>query len=339
MIRVVRLDVWTAPCFDEILAASADVTLDVLACDGDMERNWALLSEADIYHITAARDEVPPHLLISAELISRCPKLKCVSTSGAGYDTVDIRACSAAGILVVNQAGGNAQSVAEHALALMLALARRLPESARRLRRRDGVAFTREDLMGNEIGGKTLGLVGIGHIGTRTARLAAAFGMKVLASDPYLDQQEIVARGAAPVSLEELLARSDIVSLHCPRTPETLGLFNAKRFQQMKRGAYFVTTARGGIHNEVDLYQALLAGHLGGAGLDVWSVEPPPPDHPLLTLDNVVPTYHTAGVTHEGRRNVAALAARQIVDICEGAAPARMVNPEIYPRFLAGFAA
>ncbi|MGB3289749.1 MAG: hydroxyacid dehydrogenase [Burkholderiaceae bacterium] len=337
MIKVVRLDVWTAPCFDEILAQNKALTLDVLELNGDRARNDELLSKADIYHISAARDEVPPDFQVTADLIRRCPNLKCVSTSGAGYDTVDVEACSAAGILVVNQSGGNAQSVAEHTFALMLALARRFPESNHALRHSSG--FTREDLMGNELSGQTLGLVGLGHIGTLVSKLGAAFGMKVLACDPYLDDKEIVARGAQPVSLDELVASSDIVSLHCPRTQETLDLFNAERFARMKRGSLFVTTARGGIHNESALYDAMRTGHIRGAGLDVWSVEPPPPEHPLLTLPNVVPTYHTAGVTHEGRRNVAAIAAQQILQICRGEVPPRMINPDIYPRFSASFAA
>src|SRR3546814_2243334 len=146
MTRIVRLDVWTAPCFDEILAQDSSLALDVLERNGDQTRNFDLLSSADIYHISAARDEVPPALQVTAELIRRCPNLKCVSTSGAGYDTVDLEACSAAGILVVNQSGGNAQSVAEHTFALMLALARRLPESRQALKH--GNSVTREDLMG-----------------------------------------------------------------------------------------------------------------------------------------------------------------------------------------------
>lgn len=337
MTRLVRLDVWIDPCFDEIIAQDEHITLDVLERSGDQARNWELLSRADIYHISAARDEVPAELQVTAELIQRCPNLKCVSTSGAGYDTVDVDACSAAGILVVNQAGGNAQSVAEHAIALMLALLRRFPESAHALKHSSG--FTREDLMGNELNGKVLGLVGLGHIGTRVAKLGNAFGMTVLACDPYIDEQEAITRGAQPVSLDELLAASDIVSLHCPRTQETLNLFNAARFQQMKQGALFVTTARGGIHHEADLCDALLAGHIGGAGLDVWTVEPPPPNHPLLALHNVVATYHTAGVTHEGRRNVAAISAQQILQICRKEVPYRMVNPDIHPHFFANFSA
>lgn len=328
MTRVARLDVWTDPCFDEILMRDGIISLDVIERHGDRERAIERLANADIYHISAARDEVPEYLQVTANLLARCPNLKCVSTSGAGYDTVDIDACSSAGVLVVNQAGGNAQSVAEHAMALMLAIARRLPESRKVLC--SHTKFTREDLMGNEICGKTLGLVGLGHIGSRVARLAKAFGMRVVAFDPYLTEEHFTSRAATPVSFDELLATSDIVSLHCPRTRETLNMFNAPRFQQMKPGAWFITTARGGIHNESDLHDALVAGHIGAAGLDVWAVEPPPPEHPLLALHNVVPTYHTAGVTHEGRRNIATIAAEQIMQICRGETPARMINPDAF---------
>ncbi|RTZ41604.1 hydroxyacid dehydrogenase [Candidimonas sp. SYP-B2681] len=331
--KVVRLNLWTDSVFDEILGASANVSLKVLNIGDSPDINWPHLSQADIYHISAAKDEVPPTWLVTQELIQRCPNLVCVSTSGAGYDTVDVRACTEAGIAVMNQAGGNANSVAEHTIGLMLAVLRRIVESDIRLKRDTG--FSREDLMGHELNGKVLGLVGLGHIGTRTAQLAAAFGMRVLAYDPYLDESLISARGAQSVSLEELLASSDIVSLHCPRTHETNGLFGADVFKKMKRGAYFISTARGGIHDESALYDSLASGHLGGAGLDVWLIEPPPADHPLLSLSNVVSTYHTAGVTHEGRKNVARMAAEQILEVCHGQAPARLINKEVLPNFLA----
>jgi D-3-phosphoglycerate dehydrogenase len=328
--NVLRLDVWTDPCFDEILRADPDIDLSVMKTAGPVTANWAMLAETDIYHVSAAKDEVPLQWQVTPELIGRCPRLKVVSSSGAGYDTVDVRTCTEAGILVVNQAGGNANSVAEHTFALMLALMRRIVESDSRLKADRG--FIREDLMGHELAGKVLGIVGIGHIGTRVAQLGASFGMHVVACDPYLDEDTIRARGATPTSLEELLASSDVVSLHCPRNPETAGMFGRRAFQRMKRGALFISTARGGIHDEAALCAALEAGHLGGAGLDVWVVEPPPQNHPLLALPNVVSTYHTAGVTHEARRNVATIAARQIVDICAGRTPPRMINPEVYAK-------
>jgi D-3-phosphoglycerate dehydrogenase len=199
------------------------------------------------------------------------------------------------------------------------------------MRREQG--FAREDVMGHEIRGRTLGIVGIGNVGRRVALLAKAFAMQVLATDPLLPPEEIVARGAQPVAFDELLARSDFVSLHCPRDAGTLRLMNAEAFARMKKGAIFITTARGGIHDEAALLQALESGHLAGAGLDVWEREPPPLDHPLLARDDVFATFHTAGVTHEARRNVAGMAAEQLIGLWRGERPPRLVNPEALPAF------
>ena len=178
-----------------------------------------------------------------------------------------------------------------------------------------------------------MGRVGMGHMGTRVARLAHAFGMQVIAVDPYLSAAEIGQRGARSVSMPELLAQSDVVSLHCPRDASTLKMMNAGTFAQMKKGALFINTARGGLHDELALAQALASGHLAGAGLDVWDQEPPPLAHPLLAMDNVFATFHTAGVTHEARRNVAAIGAEQIIQLLSGQRPPRCVNPEVWPTF------
>jgi D-3-phosphoglycerate dehydrogenase len=184
--------------------------------------------------------------------------------------------------------------------------------------------------MGHEIRGKTLGIVGIGNVGTRVAAIASAFGLEVLATDPLLDSQEIERRGATPVALDELLARSDFVSLHCPRDKSTLKMMGADAFARMKQRAIFITTARGGIHDEAALIAALQSGHLAGAGIDVWDQEPPPLDHPLLAMDNVYATFHTAGVTHEARRNMAAIGAEQILQLLAGQRPHRLVNPSVW---------
>jgi len=184
-----------------------------------------------------------------------------------------------------------------------------------------------------------IGLVGIGHVGTRVAHLARAFGMRVIATDPYLTEEEIERRGAKPATLDELLAQSDVVSLHCPRDRTTLRMMDARAFGKMKRGAIFVTTARGGIHDEAALAAALASGHLSGAGLDVWDREPPPLDHPLLAFPNVVASFHTAGVSVEARRNMAAIAAEQIVGVLKGGRPPRLVNPEVWPAYAARFEA
>lgn len=329
--RVVRSDLWIAPAFDQRMASERDIELKIFPARSDSAAAWDMLSAAHVYHISAAKDELPQEFFARAELLARCPDLLCVSAGGAGYDTVDVAACTEAGVLVVNQAGGNAVSVAEHTLAMILGVSRRMIEGDRRMRREIG--YSREDVMGHEICGKTVGLVGIGHIGSRVAALARAFGLEVIATDPLLSHEEITRRGAQPVSFDELLARSDFVSLHCPRDASTLKLMNADTLARMKKGSIFITTARGGIHDEEALVQALQSGHLAGAGVDVWDQEPPPLDHPLLAMDNVFATYHVAGVTHEGRGNIAAISAEQIVELLAGKRPPRLINPDAWPAY------
>ncbi len=336
--QIVRTDLWLDAAFEARLSDETDINLQRIACVSDaasVAAAWQRLTGAHAYNVTAARDELPPHLFVNAALLARCPQLLCVSTAGAGYDTVNVADCTAAGVAVVNQAGANAVSVAEMALGLLLDVARRISECNRRLHSERG--FAREEVMGHEIHGKTIGIIGIGHTGRRVAALARAFGMDVLAFDPLLTAEEISRRGAQPVAFDELLTRADAVSVHCPRDAHTTGLFNTAAFTKMRRGAIFITTARGGIHDEAALAAALQSGHLGGAGLDVWQPEPPPLDHPLLALPNVVATYHTAGVTHEARRNVAAWAAEQLIGILKGERPPRLINPEVWPAYRARF--
>lgn len=330
--RVTRFDLWINPVFDERLAEQSNIELAVASVNGDEQAAFAALQRTHIYQITAAKDELPLKFHAHAPLLERCPNLLCVSSTGAGFDTIDVQACTRAGVAVVSQIGGNSAAVAEMTLGLMLSVSRRIAESDRQLRATRG--FSRESLMGHDIGGKTLGIVGLGHAGGRTAVLAKAFGMRILAADPFLTANEIRARGAEPVDLDTLVRTADIVSLHCPRDKDTLNLFDAARFAAMKKGALFISTARGGIHDEHALADALRSGHLAGAGLDVWHPEPPPLDHPLLSLPNVVATFHTAGVSHEGRRNVAAMAADQIVEMLDGVRPQRMVNPEVWGTFV-----
>ena len=334
--RVLRLDLpLDATTFDSILAADPSIAFAVQPARGDDGAAWQALSAAHIYHVSSARDDMPRQWFVSRAMLARCPSLLAVSSYGAGYDTVDVDACTQAGVCVVNQAGSNAGAVAEHTLGLILGLSKRIGESDRRLRR--GERFTRQDAIGFDLQGRILGLVGIGHAGRRVAELARAFGMQVIANDPFVEPQEIARRGAQSVSLPDLLRRADVVSLHCPLDDSTAGLMGADAFAAMKPGALFVTTARGGIHDETALFQALVDGHLGGAGLDVWAVEPPVPDHPLLGLDKVLATNHTAGVTHDSRRQMATMAAHQILDVARGARPARLVNPEVWPVYVRRF--
>ena len=334
---VVRFNQWYDPAMAARFDREPDIELRTVEREGDPELVWRHLVQAHAFQVSSAKDELPRHWFVTAAMLERCPNLLCVSSNGAGYDTIDVAACTRAGVLVVNQAGGNAQSVAEHTIGLMIDVSRRISENDRLLRMERG--YTREEIMGNEITGKVLGIVGIGHIGTRVARLARAFDMTVLAVDPYLTEEEITRRGAAATSFVDLLARSDFVSLHCPRDEDTLKMMDQTAFARMKKGAIFVTTARGGLHDESALLAALTSGHLYGAGLDVWEKEPPPLDHPLLKLRNVVATYHTAGVTYQARRNMATYAAEQIVGILKGGHPPRLINREVWPVYAKRFEA
>ena len=329
--RVARFDILINPVFDERLRAEAGIELalsPIPKSEADVAR---ALDSADIYHVSSARDEMAQYAFVTPALLERSPHLLAVSTYGAGYDSVDVEACTRAGVIVMNQAGANRDSVAEHAIALILGVVHRLVECDRKMRASRG--FAREAVMGHEVKGMVLGLVGLGHVGRTVAAMAKVFGMDVIATDPYLDAGEMQRRGARKVELDELLAASDIVSLHCPRDAKTVGMIGAAQYARMKRGSYFISTARGGIHDEMALAESLEAGHLAGAGLDVWQPEPPPLDHPLLALDNVFATYHTAGVTHEARRNIATMGAEQIVDLVRGNKPPRLVNPEAWDAF------
>jgi D-3-phosphoglycerate dehydrogenase len=192
--------------------------------------------------------------------------------------------------------------------------------------------------MGTEVQGKTIGIVGLGNVGRRIAELCKGLlGMTVLAYDPYLSAAEMAARGGAKVELDELLRRSDYVSISCPLTKESRGMIGAHEFALMQKHSYFITTARGFIHDEAALLEALRNKSIAGAGLDVWAKEPPPPDHPLLQFDNVLASPHTAGVTKEARANMGKIAAEQLLDALDGKRPPRIINPEVWPRYVTRF--
>ncbi len=182
--------------------------------------------------------------------------------------------------------------------------------------------------------GRTIGIVGLGNVGRRVTELGRGlFGMQVIAYDPYLDEQTIAARGAIKVTLDELLRRADFVSLNCPLDETTRGMIGADEFARMQPHAYFITTARGFVHDERALVEALRAKKIAGAGIDVWDREPPPPEHPLLQFDNVIATPHTAGVTREARANMGRFAAEQLIMTLDGKRPPRIVNPQVWPAY------
>lgn len=330
--RVFYVKYLAHPIYAELLRARPDVRLDRVENESAESEFAPILLDAHAYQVGAARDELAPHFHVGAALLRRAPNLLIVSSNGAGFDPVDVEACTKAGVLVVNQSGGNAHSVAEHAIGMMLTLSKRIIEADRALRRERGV--NRNDLMGTEARGKTLGIVGIGHVGRRIAELCKGLlGMKVLAYDPYLSAEEIASRGAEKVELDALMGRSDYVSINCPLTRETRGMIGSREFSLMQSHAYFITTARGFIHDEAALEEALRNKRIAGAGLDVWSKEPPAPDHPLLKFDNVLASPHTAGVTREARENMGRIAAEQMLHALDGKRPPRIINPEVWPHY------
>jgi D-3-phosphoglycerate dehydrogenase len=322
--------------YADMLRARPDVRLDRLENESLDEIAAPVLAAAHAYQIGAARDELAKHFHVDQDLLRRAPNLLIVSSNGAGYDPVDVEACTARGVLVVNQSGGNAHSVAEHALGMLLTLSKRILEADRALRREANV--NRNDLIGTEAQGKTIGIVGLGNVGRRIAALCQGLlGMKVLAYDPYLSAAEMAARGGEKVELDEVLRRSDYVSISCPLTKESRGMIGAREFALMQPHAYFITTARGFIHDEAALLEALRNKLIAGAGLDVWAKEPPPPDHPLLQFDNVLASPHTAGVTREARTNMGRIAAEQMLDALDGKRPPRIINPVVWPRYAERF--
>jgi D-3-phosphoglycerate dehydrogenase len=335
--RVFYVKYLADPIYADIVSARDDVRLDRLENESPDDEAAPILASAHVYQVGSARDEIARRFHVDAALIAKMPSVLVVSTSGVGYDTVDVPACTAAGILVLNQAGGNREAVAEHALGMLIAVSKRIPETnlvMRRERLADRTAF-----MGNDVFGKTIGIIGLGNVGTRLAELCRGlFAMKVLAYDPYLTADVCAGRGAEKVELADLMARSDYVSINCPLTAETRGMVGAPQFALMRPGSFFVTTARGYIHDEAALADALARRQIAGAGLDVWATEPPPCDHPLLKFDNVLISPHTAGVTRETRRNMGKIAAQQVLDALDGKPVARKVNPEVWPRYAQRFA-
>jgi D-3-phosphoglycerate dehydrogenase len=330
------------PIAAKILGEQEDIELIRLDRDAPEADNWAMMSRAIGYSLGARTELVEPWFG-NAELIARCPNLLAMCSIGAGYDVIDVDACNKAGIIVCNQSGTNNNAVAEHTIGLILSLSKKIGMTHRALLA-ESRPLDRHDYIGNDIRRKTLGIVGIGHIGGRLSQLANGFDMRVIAYDPYLTAEQIAAKGATKVEFKDLLAQSDFVSVHTPRTKETIGMFGAVEFAQMKPTAYFINAARGLIHKEADTLDALRRGVIAGAGLDVFDKEPPPPDHPLLQLPNVVATPHTAGVTHEANYDMSTGSAEQWMMILRGRVPPRLANPEVWPlyskrfREIAGFA-
>lgn len=334
--RVFWFDDGKTPNVADMLEKEPEVAMHRLRFDAPDAENWPIVESCHAYCITSTRDEVPDQFKATPAFLKRCPDLLLVSASGAGYDPVDVKACTEAGVLVVNQTGANAEAVAEHAVGMILALTKKMFHTDRSLRKERGVR--RETFKGWDAKGKTVGLIGLGNTGRRVARICGkGLEMTVLAYDPYIAPADFEERGATATPLDELLRQSDYVSVHCPYNAETKDMIGARELGLMKPGAFLVNCARGGIVNEAALADALVKERIAGAALDVWVTEPPPLDHPLLAFDNFIATFHTAGVTFDSRHNMAAWNAEQVLDTLRGKRPPRLINPEAWPKFAARF--
>ena len=244
-------------------------------------------------------------------------EMKVVTRIGVGYDAVDVPALSRRKVPLMVAGTANSPSVAECALFMMLTLAKRAAEMDTMVK--DGTWGQRLCKLPYDLFGKTVLIVGFGRIGTRTAKRCQAMEMQVLVYDPYKAAAEIRAAGCEPVAeLNSALSRADFVTIHCPKTPETVGLFDAARLELMKPGAYLINTARGGIVDEKALYHALASGQVAGAGLDVFEQEPPPAANLLFGLPNVITAPHVAGVTREAVDRMSVQTARNILSALDG---------------------
>ncbi len=256
---------------------------------------------------------------VTARVIAAAPRLRLIAKHGVGFENIDLEAARARGIPVCLAGDAIADSVADMAFALLLALARHIPQGDRAVR-----AGGWPRMVGLELRDKTLGVVGLGKIGKGLCRRAVGFGMRLVAYDPYPDQAFAQSWGVELLSLEALLARSDVVSLHAPVTPATRGLIGAEALAQMRPGALLINTARGELVDEAALYEALRDGRLGGAASDVF-VREPPGGSPLLTLDRFIAAPHSSGQTHDGLRRMGEVTAETILRVLAGAEPPHRV--------------
>ncbi len=248
---------------------------------------------------------------VTREVIERAKNLKVIGRAGTGLDNVDIPAANEKGIVVMNVPGGNTLSAAEHTLALLFALARKVPQAVASLK---AGKWEKKKFMGVELNGKVLGIIGLGRIGNIVADRAIGLKMKVIAYDPFVSPETAEKKGIELVSLEDLFKRADFITIHTPLTKETYHLVDEKAFSLMKDGVYLINCARGGIIDEEALYEAMVSGKVAGAALDVFEKEPVDPEHPLLKLDNFIGTPHLGASTVEAQKVVAVEIAKQVAD-------------------------
>ncbi|KAA0018136.1 hydroxyacid dehydrogenase [Salinicola corii] len=279
----------------------------------------AILGDADALIVRGAE--------VNRAMLDQAPRLGVIGVHGVGVNAIDIAAATDHGVIVANTPGSNAQAVAEQAIALMFAVARRVPLADRTVREGDFFAFKYSVPM-IELAGLTFGVVGFGNIGRRAARMAKGLGMRVITYSPNAPDAALADVDAERVdSLEALLTRADVVSVHVGLNERTRNLIGREALARMKPSALLINTGRGGTVDETALAEALAEGRLAGAGLDVFAQEPMPYDHPLLTLDSVVVSPHNGGSTAASMSRTARAVARHIIDVSRGQTPAQVLNP------------
>lgn len=289
---------------------------------------------AEIMALVANVDVILTHLApVTAAVISAAGRLRVIGSTRGGPVNIDVAAATARGVPIVYLPGRNLSAAAEFAVGMMIAVTRNIGAGSRGLAAGhwDGKYF-RYELAGPEIGSSTVGLIGFGAIGSQVTSLLRAFGSTVLVVDPYTDPATVAAAGARSVALLELLAQSDIVSMHARLTPETTGMADAAFFTGMKPGAFFINNARGELVRTADLTAALQSGHLAGAALDVFDPEPPPAGHPLLAMERVVATPHLAGASRQVAEYSAATVVGQVARYLREGTLAHCANPDTLSR-------
>jgi len=269
---------------------------------------------------------------VTADVLKNGKKLKVVGRAGVGLDNVDVATATKLGVIVMNTPGGNTFSTAEHTMAMMTSLARSIPQADRSMH--EG-RWDKKKFIGVELYAKTLGICGLGRIGTEVARRAAAYGMKIMAYDPFMNEEAVNRLGVTRASVDEICQKADFITVHSPLTAQTRGMIGKDQFAIMKPGVRVLNCARGGIINEEALLEGLKSGKVAGAALDVFETEPLPVDHPFRSMDNVVMTPHLGAATSEAQEGVAREVAEQIVDVLQGKVIRNAINaPSVDPTIL-----
>ncbi len=321
--------VWTGTKFyPEALSILEPVAAVVVSQVGELKNNW--YDEASTANVIFVRGAT----FVTGEVMDRLgPQLLIVGRTGIGVDRIDLDAATERGILVINTPDGPTESTAEHAVALLLNLCKGVARGDRLLRAGQGFPAAGTFAPGLETSGATLGLIGLGRIGSRVATIARALGMRVLAFDPFVTQERALILGVEVIpTLAAMLARSQVVSIHCPATSETYHIINEETLSQMPAGSYLINVSRGSLVDHAALLAALQSGHLAGAGLDVFDPEPPLADDPLFSLPNTICTPHIGSYTGAGLVRMQAMACEQVVSVLRGERPVSLVNPAAWDK-------